>query len=358
MGIKKKKILVVIQGNVGGAERIAVTVTKGLDSQLYDVTYYLVGMTDENCYAIEKFIPQQWKVHHINKTHSAILLIKLFWTLLKELPDTVFSTTLYINGKLLLLKKTFPHIRFIVRCENYLYTFKNKQLNLIKKTYKNADLIIAQTEEMKDELINQMQIDSKKIKVLHNPIDKNTIDKKVEYGTNPYPKNETIKFCACGRLTHQKGFDLLIEAFSIVKKTIPNAHLYIVGNNEGSNREYFNKLRDLTANHELLNDVTFVGYQDNPYIYMKYADCFVLSSRWEGLPNAMLESLYLGTPVAAFKCIPIIERIINDGIDGFLAEKENINSLSEAMAKASKLNRIKISFKLCSVEEFQFIFSM
>ncbi len=355
---KRKKIAVVIQGNVGGAERIAVTVTGGLDSQLYDVTYYLVGMTDENCYAIEKFIPRQWKVHHIKKTHSAILLIKFFGVLFKERPDTVFSTTLYINGKLLLLRKFFPNMKFIIRCENYLYTFKSKQLNLIRNTYKNADLIIAQTEEMKEELIDRMHIDGKMIKVLHNPIDKITIDKKIECGTNPYPQNAAINFCACGRLTRQKGFDLLIMAFSIVKETIPNAHLYIIGNNEGPRREYFDVLRDLTSNYGVLNDVTFLGYQENPYIYMKYADCFVLSSRWEGLPNVMLESLYVGTPVAAFQCIPIVERIINDGEDGFLAEKENVKSLSDAMTKACKLGRIKLSFKLCSVEDFQRIFSM
>ena len=70
-------------------------------------------------------------------------------------------------------------MKFIIRCENYLYTFKNRQLNLIRNTYKNADLIIAQTEEMKEELIDRMHIDSKMIKVLHNPIDKITIDKKI-----------------------------------------------------------------------------------------------------------------------------------------------------------------------------------
>lgn len=357
MRVKKKKLLVIIQGNVGGAERIAVTVTKGLDPKLYDVTYYLVGMTNDNSYPIEDFIPQHWKVCHIRKTRSAILLIKLLWILLKEYPDTVFSTTFYINGKLLLIKNLLPQTRFIVRCENYLYTFKNKQLRLIKNMYRKATMIIAQTEEMKDELINQMQIDDIKITVLHNPIDTNTIDKGIECGTNPYPQVETIKFCACGRFTHQKGFDLLIEAFSIVKKTIPNALLYIIGNNKGSKEDYCNLLRDIAEKCGLLNDVIFVGYQDNPYIYLKYADCFVLSSRWEGLPNVMLESLYLGTPVAAFKCIPIIERIISEGKDGYLAEKEDVKSLSNAMICACKLGRVVASYKSSSIEDFYSIFT-
>ena len=158
-------------------------------------------------------------------------------------------------------------------------------------------------------------------------------------------------------MTHQKGFDLLIEAFSIVKKTISNVHLYILGNTEGRHQDYCNMLRDIASTSGVLEDVTFVGYQDNPYIYLKYADCFVLSSRWEGLPNVMLESLYLRTPVAAFKCIPIIERIITEGKDGYLAEKEDVKSLSEAMMKACKLGRVNTSYKSSSIEDFHIIFS-
>ena len=283
-------------------------------------------------------------------------MIKLFWVLLKELPDTVFSTTLYINGKLLLFRNLFPNIRFVTRCENYLYTFKQIQLKRMRIAYRKADIIIAQTEEMKQELLEQLGIKENKVVVLHNPIDKSTIDEKIRNGSNPYPQDETIKFCACGRLTHQKGFDLLIEAFSIVKKTISNAHLYIVGNKDGLNKDYYKMLLGIAKKMGLLNNITFVGYQENPYIYLRYADCFVLSSRWEGLPNVMLESLYLGTPVAAFKCIPIIERIITEGKDGYLAEKEDVKSLSDAMMKAYKLVRVNTSYKLTSIESFHKFF--
>lgn len=63
-----------------------------------------------------------------------------------------------------------------------------------------------------------------------------------------------------------------------------------------------------------MSDCVFcVGFKNNPYVYMKHADCFVLSSRNEGLPNVMIEALYLGTPVAAYKCIPVIERIVDEG---------------------------------------------
>ena len=89
---------------------------------------------------------------------------------------------------------------------------------------------------------------------------------------------------------------------------------------------------------------------------MQNADCYVLSSRNEGLPNVMIEALYLGTPVAAFKCIPVIERIISEGRSGFLASKENIEELGEAMLKACKLGRIQTSYAADTESVFLEIF--
>lgn len=356
MELKKKKLLVIIQGNVGGAERMAVTVTKGLDPQLYDMTYYLVGMSNDNTFPIEDFIPRHWKVRHIRKSNPAILMIKLFWVLLKELPDTVFSTTLYINGKLLLFRNLFPNIRFVTRCENYLYTFKQIQLKRMRIAYRKADIIIAQTEEMKQELLEQLGIKENKVVVLHNPVDIKTIDNKLNNCVTPYPSDNMCHICACGKFSHQKGFDLLIEAFSLVKNEIGNISLYIIGKNDGASSTYYEMLLNKAKRLSCDKDIVFTGFQYNPYKYIKYADCFVLSSRWEGLPNVMLESLYLGTPVAAFKCIPIIERIINEGKDGYLAEKENVVSLASAIKNACNLGRIKSSYQSSTVEDFYELF--
>lgn len=263
--VKKRKLLVVLQGNVGGAERIAVTVTKGLTPERYEVVYCLVGMSTDNQYPIEEFIPTVWNVIHIKRMHSARLIFELLRVIIKEKPDTVFSSTLYINDKLLLFRRIFPYIKYIIRCENYLYTFKNKQLQIIKKTYKNANLIIAQTEEMKAELIEQMGIPDEKITVLHNPVDKETIEKKLIDATDPYKHDDKTVFCACGKFSKQKGFDLLIDAFAIVKKRVCNARLCIVGENGGRHEEYYLKLREKAESLGILDSIIFTGYQNNPY---------------------------------------------------------------------------------------------
>lgn len=353
--IEGKKILVFAQSDVGGAERMSVTITKSLDRDKFKVEYYLVGDFEDERAPLKQFIPDDLSVHCIGSCSSILLILKFFFILAKEKPDVVFASVLNINNKLLVLRKLFRHVKFVIRCDNYLYTYNDKQRRIILKTYPNADIIIAQTEEMKQELIDEMHISEDKVVALQNPVDTETINKKIQTGKIPYSDDGKVRYVASGRFAYQKGFDLLVEAFAIVKKQQPEAELYIVGRNDGEFEDYYNEVKQLIEKHGLQDSVKCVGFQNNPYVYIKYADCFVLSSRWEGLPNVMIESLYLGTPVAAFKCIPVIERIVTDGADGYLAEKENVESLAKAMMKASELGRVISVYKSASMDDFHHV---
>lgn len=353
--IEGKKILVFAQSDVGGAERMSVTITKSLDRDKFKVEYYLVGDFEDERAPLKQFIPDDLSVHCIGSCSSILLILKFFFILAKEKPDVVFASVLNINNKLLVLRKLFRHVKFVIRCDNYLYTYNDKQRRIILKTYPNADIIIAQTEEMKQELIDEMHISEDKVVVLQNPVDTETINKKIQTGKIPYSDDGKVRYVASGRFAYQKGFDLLVEAFAIVKKQQLEAELYIVGRNDGGFEDYYNEVKQLIEKHGLQDSVKCVGFQNNPYVYIKYADCFVLSSRWEGLPNVMIESLYLGTPVAAFKCIPVIERIVTDGADGYLAEKENVESLAKAMMKASELGRVISVYKSVSMDDFHHV---
>ena len=84
---------------------------------------------------------------------------------------------------------------------------------------------------------------------------------------------------------------------------------------------------------------------------MKNADCFVLSSRNEGLPNVLIEALYIGTPSAACTCIPVIERIVENGKTGYLANSEDFDGLAEAMLNAACLGQIKSTYQSSSIEQ-------
>lgn len=351
----KKKVFLFLQDGVGGAERMTVLIGKSLDRRFYDVTFVTVP-NGKVVSKIASFIPNNYSIIKLEKKNPLILMIKILFLLKKKKPDIVFSSTFFLSSKILPFKKIFKKIHFIIRCENYLFTFSRKQKLLIKCTYPLADSIIAQTSEMELEMRSFLKSRFNIIKTLENPIDTQMISEKLVEASNPFLGEKNKIIVASGRFSFQKGFDLLIRAFAKLYEKEKNIKLVIIGSKEGPHENYYNQVWNLIEKYQLTNNVQCLGFQQNPYLFMRYADCFVLSSRWEGLPNVLIESLYLGTPVAAFKCIPIIERIVKDGINGYLAEKEDVESLSEAIRMSMLLGRIKSDYYGSKLSDFTELF--
>ncbi|MBR2153588.1 MAG: glycosyltransferase [Bacteroidaceae bacterium] len=347
----KQKILLFLQDGVGGAERISVLLGKSLPKERYDIVFCLVERECKT--SIADFIPNGYPIIRIENTNPLKMVWRLISVIWREQPHVVFSSVMYLNTKILSFNFLFPKTRFVIRCENYLYTFNKKQRSFIHLCYHRADAIIAQTQEMKDELVNEMHIKDEKINVIQNPVDTELIDRLVGEGKNPYPQNGKKHIVASGRFTYQKGFDLLIRAFCMIIKERDDIDLFIIGDKDKENGKVFQDVMKIAYENNAEKNVHCLGYQKNPYIYIRHADCFVLSSRWEGLPNVMIEALYLGTPIAAFKCIPVIERIVKNGETGFLAEKEDIYSLSLAMQNAFALGRVNSKYKFNLSVDFE-----
>ena len=337
--MKKKRTLIFLQNEVGGAERISVLIGKKLPYDFYDVKFCLVERANSS--TISDFIPDSYPILFVPNASPLKMIWHLYCTIIKEHPQVVFSSVMYLNTKILSFSYFFPSIRFVIRCDNYLYTFNKRQRMFMRFSYCMADEIIAQTEEMKDELVNQLHINYSKIRVIHNPVDVELIDHFIKIGNNPYLPNGKKRYVSVGRFAYQKGYDLLIKAFYEIVKKRDSVELYIVGDINYNGGGFYREVMALVHNMGIEDIVHCAGYQKNPYTYIKYADCFVLSSRWEGLPNVLNESLYLGTPVAAFECVPVVERMVKDGVNGFLAEKESVASLAKAMQNALTLGKIK-----------------
>lgn len=350
-----KRILIFLQDGVGGAERVSVLLGKLMPQELYDVKFCLVERGSKT--SIADFIPEGYKIERIPNASPLKMMWRLVSVIRRERPHVVFSSVMYLNTKILPFRWMFPDVRFVIRCENYLYTFSKKQHRFIHFTYHKADAIIAQTQEMKDELVTEMHIDERKTTVIQNPVDTELIDRLVSEGENPYPHDGRKHIVASGRFHYQKGFDLLIKAFADVFKKRNDVDLYIIGDTSKGGGGFHQEVMALAKELGVEKQIYCVGYQKNPYVYVRYADCFVLSSRWEGLPNVMIEAQYLGTPVAAFKCIPVIERLVNDGKDGFLAEKENTDSLAEAILGAITLEHQQSSYHSTAIFDFENIVS-
>lgn len=351
----KKKILFFIQNGVGGAERMTINIAKLLPPSEWDITLCKVSIPFEiQNGRIDDFIPKNIKLTNVSWSSQLSFIWQLWKIVDNQKPDIVFSSVMPYNQRLLLLKPFFKDTKFIVRNDNYLFTISRLKKYVMRVTYKQASTIIAQTKEMKDELC-KLGLNSEKIVVLHNLIDEELIKRKA-CESSPFPKDSKIRFISVGRFAPQKGFDILVKAFKIVNDRIPDTELYIVGSFDGEGKVVFDELCRIIDALKLDGKVQFTGYTDNPYKYIKNSSVYVLSSRYEGLPNVLVEAQFLGIPSAAIKCIPIISRMIKDGENGFLAEPENPDSLANAMISACAMKKIKQIYKPSSRKDFINIF--
>ncbi|OGI47710.1 MAG: hypothetical protein A2151_03010 [Candidatus Muproteobacteria bacterium RBG_16_65_34] len=131
-----------------------------------------------------------------------------------------------------------------------------------------------------------------------------------------------------GRLVHQKGFDMLLDAFSRVAGSFREWDLHILG--EGEQRT---SLQRLISRKGLSDRVFLPGWVGPPTRSLKLADLFVMSSRFEGFPNALLEAMACGLPVVSFDCRSGPREIIRDGVDGVLVPPGSTAELAEVMSR-------------------------
>lgn len=333
-----KKALFFALDGLGGAERVMISIAKMLRENGWSVEFELIRTKNSQIESLSSALGPDFK-HRVLIWDSQISFLKNLYSAIRSSDaDVIFSSAMHINQRLLSLKPFFKKKQFIVRNDNYLYTISKVKRFTLKITYHLADKIIGQTEEMGRELID-LGLDPHKVEVIRNPIDTKLIENKLR-ADNPYVsmENKTI-FVGCGRFSFQKGFDILLKAFSMVKKQIPDSILYLLGNYNYGEGEVLKLLNDIIEKEQLRDDVVMTGPVDNPYVYLNNANVFVLSSRWEGLPNVLLESLYLGLPSAATTCIPVIERLVQNGENGFLSNPEDPESLAQAMIECTKIKK-------------------
>ncbi len=349
----KTKIMFVLPTlNGGGAERVAVNILRQLDLKKFKVTLVLVEKTG----ILLELIPSNIEIIDLGAKKTMFSILKLRKIISRVKPDIIFSTLIRTHIAVeLALTGIKKRPKIIYRSPNSpKLLLENNQLSvlmrkLLERAYRNADLILAQTPEMKDEIEKFHGIEANKITVFLNPIDSKLIDEKIQNIQNPFDRNY-INVVAAGRLIHQKGFDILIQSFQKVIERNNKFRLYIIGEDVVGEKK---KLISLAKSIGLEKYIIFLGFQTNPYKYFYYSDLYVLSSRWEGLPNTVLENLYLKKPIVATKCISFMDTLIADGQNGILVDVGDQEALAQAILNYEKIDTEykSINFDTSNIED-------
>ncbi|MDB4925248.1 MAG: hypothetical protein JWR23_1304 [Mucilaginibacter sp.] len=191
--------------------------------------------------------------------------------------------------------------------------------------YPAVNLVVCQTDQMKTQFLQNIPfIDSRKVIVLGNPLDiSQTIHMSQLTDSDPYLTTDYI--CAAGRLIPEKGFSVLINAFSRIAEKYPGLNLLLLG--DGPEKK---KLKRLATTFGLEDRIVFKGWVSNPLPYFKLAKVCVVSSIKEGFPNVLLQMLTINTAVVSTLCAGGINDI--PGI--FKVEVNNADELADALKLA------------------------
>ena len=280
----------------GGAEKVTALLARGLSCEKYDLHLGLVTQAG----AAADALPPWVTIHTFGAPRvraGALPLLRLV-RLLR--PQVILSGMFHLNFLVLLLRPFFPRFtRVLVRQNGTVSAalgfgdLPAYTRLLYRLLYRHADRVICQTAAMAKDLAAELSISEGRLAVLPNPLDvdeiRNSSGENPVLWTGPGPH-----LLAVGRLSREKGFDLLLRALVTVRERYPNADLVIAGAGpeEAALKAYCRELGLDPA-------VRFRGHIDHPSACFPGASAFVLSSRHEGLPNALLEAAAGGLPMVA-----------------------------------------------------------
>lgn len=193
---------------------------------------------------------------------------------------------------------------------------------LIGRAYRAADRVVALSEGVRGELIEDYRLDPERCVTLHNPVTLPAPDAPTPARPAEMPDGPCL--VAAGRLARQKNFPLLLEAFAAADP--PRGRLVILG--EGPDRA---AIEAQAARLGIAERVFLPGFVPAPQAWFAHAAAFVLSSRWEGFGHVIVEAMAAGAPVIATDCPHGPRDIIRDGETGLLVPNEAVAPLAGAI---------------------------
>lgn len=295
----------------GGAERVMVTVANELAARNWSVDLVLASATGP--YLSE--VSSKVGVVDLKSTRVLKSVPGLAAYLRSKRPDTLLAAMSNANmaaslahclarspARLVLSERSMPS-----RMRTDLV---GKLMMAVKRwAYARADGVVAVSKGCADELVELVRVEPSKVEVIYNPLISNELfEKAAEPLDHPwFQSGQPPVVLGVGRLVDVKGFDVLIKAFALARKERP-MRLVILG--EGPLRS---ELASLARSLGVEADVQLPGFVQNPFPWMKQAELFVLTSRVEGLPGALIQARALGKKAIYTRCSPGVSEAMCEG---------------------------------------------
>jgi len=288
---------------MGGSQRVLANVLNHIDTARFEPHLAVLKGAD-----MWLEVPPGVQVHELGAMrarYASLSLARICWRIR---PQTVLSTSAHLNSALVSARPLLPaNTRLLIR-EGADITSPQAAVSrfralFYKCAYRRADLVICQSDHMHESLIREYNLSRNNVVRIYNPVDVASIAKLAVAAPNPFADGG-LNLVAAGRLSREKGFDLLLRAMPRVRQVFPRVVATLVG--EGPELP---ALQTLRRELNLESSVRFVGAQRNPYPFLKHADLVVLPSRTEAFPNVVLEAMALGTAVVATNCCGALNEI-------------------------------------------------
>jgi glycosyltransferase involved in cell wall biosynthesis len=314
----------------GGAERVIELLARNLPRERYDIQLGLITQASPGA----TYLPSHIAVHALGAKRVRSATVSLLRLIHGVRPDLILSGIVHLNFLLLFLRPLLPRTtRVLVRQSGTASAMLRSDalpswaFAAYWLLYRKADGIICQSQAMADDLRRSAKVSRELLHVLPNPVDFNQTvpDSQFWSGAGPH-------LLAVGRLSHEKGFDLLLQALTEVRRSYGSVELAVAGTGPEERT-----LRGLSGSLGLSGSVHFLGHVPAPADYYPGASLFVLPSRQEGIPNALLEAAAGGLPIVATPASAGLVALLHGQSGIWLAREVSSGALAESLLAALSL---------------------
>ena len=346
----KKIVLMLPHLRAGGAETVMVRIANGLARRGHSIILLVLSGTGP----LGSEVDSKVAIIDLQQKRTRYALPAMVRCLRNLRPSAVLSTLGRLNLLLALARPFLGNMRIIAReasipssdLEGGGHALMTRLLYPL--LYPRIDTIVCQSDAMLDDVHATLNIPRDRLVRIYNPAPRAEIEKALAGAVSPFAIEEKA-VVVCGRLSREKGLDTVIDAFTTVRARDPAAVLYVLG--EGELREL---LKAQALKLGLGDGVVFCGHRRDRYRYFHFADVVVSASRWEGLPNVILESIACGTPVIATDCPGGTKEIVSVARNGWLVPPGDPDALGHAIVEyLSRNRRIEIDDIRESIPDFE-----